>query len=316
MNLFNYLKVFGAFTNAQQLIVLPVEPSDRQERKMLEEANLLMEAGWARRQDFMEKRNAEAEKDDDKFDIAAERAAFFPVPADGKIGIRLQYLQDFMVKKIAALQNNVSIHNPKEVAELTSVFKDYGVELFPSFKGLVFDYLNWTARDKQKPKLLVHCKDANGEEVVIRFEAAGELCQKFLAATLELPFAPGVIFDMSFEAVDPAIERNKKAGKKVADPGKYVNHNIVVTVDGLSHTGHPPKGTRFMQKPTMEMMERMFRQAQEATSDKGKPQGQGQRAPAPRPAPAPAPAPAPQAAAPVPAAEPKAEPEHVFNDDI
>lgn len=321
MKLFNYSKVFGAFTNAQQVILLPEEPTDRQERKMLEEAKILVDTSWSRRLAFLEKRNMEAEEPDMKFDAEAERVAFYPVIADGKIGMPLQFLQDFMVKKIAAMQNNVSIHNTKEVGELKEVFRDYGVQLFPSFKGLVFDYLNWTARDRQKPKLLVHCKDADGEEVVIRFEAAGELCQKFLNAALELPFAPGVIFDMSFEAVDPAIARNKAAGKKVADPGKYVNHNIVVTVDGLTHTGHPPKGTRFNQKPTMEMMERLFRQAQEATSDsKGKSQGQrpaAQHQNAPRPAAAPAPAPTPAAApAPAPAAAPAQPAAMAFNDDI
>jgi hypothetical protein len=324
MKLFNYSKVFGAFTNAQQVIMLSVEPSDRQERKMLEEANKLIDASWARRYAFLEKRNAESDDPSTVVDLVAEREAFYPKVLGEKVGIPLQFLQDFMVKKIAAMQNNVSIHNVKEVAELREVFMDYGVELYPAFNGLTYDYLNWTARDLQKPKLLVHCKDAEGEDVVIRFEAAGELCQKFLNAVLELSFVPGTIFDMSFEAIDPAIERNKKAGKKVADPGKYVNHNIVVTVDGLSHTGHPPKGTRFVQKPTMEHMERLFRQAQEASSDKAKPQGQTQRpaAPASRPTPAPAARPAPPAPAPAPAKAPapavaavsSALP--VFNDDI
>ncbi len=311
MKLFNYLKVFGAFTNAQQLIPLSTDPSDRQERKMLQEANELLDKGWVRRKAWLEKRAAESDDPDLEFDADAEKVAFYPVVDGDKVAMPLQYLQDFMVKKMAAMQNNVSIHNTKEVRELTEVFRDYGVQLTPAFKGLVFDYINWTARDAQKPKLLVHAKDAEGEDIVIRFEAAGELCQKFLHAMLELSFQSGTVFDLKVEAVDPAVEKNRKAGKKVADLGLYVNHNLVVTVGSLSHTGHPPKGQRFIQKPSMEMMERLFRQAQDASSEKqGQNQGQrsaprpaAARAPAPAPTPA-APAPAPVAAAPAPAATP------------
>lgn len=311
MKLFNYSKVFGAFTNAQQLISLPVESSDRQERKMMAEAAEAIDRSWARRLEFLTKRDAESSTDEHKFDVEVERKAFYPVTDGSTVGIPLQFLQDFMVKKMAAMQNNVSIHNVKEVGELKEIFEQYGVQLFPTFKGLVFEYLNWTARDRQKPKLLVHCKDSENDDVVIRFEAAGELCQKFLLATLELGFKPGTIFDLSFEAVDPAIERNRKANKKVADPGKYVNHNIVVTVAGKTHTGHPPRGTRFEQKPTMELMERMFQQARDASSD-GQGQSQGQRS-APRPTPAPAPAKAPT---PVPAAAPAAQGDTEVYDDI
>lgn len=262
MKLFNYAKVFGAFVNAQQVIGLPVEPKDRQEKKMLEEAQRLIDAGWSRRLVWLEKREAEA---DEAFDYEAEKAAFYPKVVGDRIHVPLQYLQDFMVKKMAAMQNNVSIHNTKEVAELKEVFEDYGVELTSSFKGLVFDYINWTAKAAQKPKLLVHAQDADGEAVVIRFEAAGELCQKFLNALLELKLHPGQVFDLSVEAVDPAIEKNKKAGRKVADLGVYVNHNMVLTRAGVSHTGHPPKGTRFVQKPTMEYLENLFRQTQAVT---------------------------------------------------
>ncbi|KVP16944.1 hypothetical protein [Burkholderia ubonensis] len=262
MKLFNYLKVFGAFTNAQQLIGLPVEPKDRQEKKMLEEANRLLDAGWTRRVAWLEKRELDG---GEAADMDAEKAAFYPKVEDGTVFMPLQYVQDFMVRKMAAIQNNVSIHNTKEVADLKEVFGDYNVELVSSFKGLVFDFVNWTAKPGQKPKLLVHAKDADGEEVVIRFEAAGELCQKFMMALLELKLQPGQVFDLSVEAVDPAIEKNRKAGKKVADTGLYVNHNMVLTVGGKTHTGHPPKGTRFVQKPTIEYMEALFRQAQDAT---------------------------------------------------
>lgn len=262
MKLFNYLKVFGAFTNAQQLIAIPAEPKDRQEKKMLEEANRLVDAGWSRRVSFLEKRELEA---DEAFDLEAEKAAFYPKVEDGTVYMPLQYVQDFMVRKMAAIQNNVSIHNTKEVGELKEVFGDYSVELTSTFKGLVFDFINWTAKPGQKPKLLVHAKDADGDDVVIRFEAAGELCQKFMNALMELKLQPGQAFDLSVEAVDPAIEKNKKAGRKVADTGLYVNHNMVLTVGAATHTGHPPKGTRFVQKPTMEYMEALFRRAQAAT---------------------------------------------------
>ncbi len=267
MKLFNYLKVFGAFANAQQLIELQVETKDRQEKKMLEEANRLVDAGWSRRLAWLEKREAEA---DEAFDLEAEKAAFFPKVVDGTVFVPLQYVQDYMVRKMAAIQNNVSIHNTKEVGELKEVFSDYSVALTSSLKGLVFDYINWTAKPGQKPKLLVHAKDADGDDVVVRFEAAGELCQKFMNALLELRLQPGQAFDLTVEAVDPAIEKNKKAGRKVADTGLYVNHNMVLTAGAATHTGHPPKGTRFVQKPTMEYMEALFRRAQAATQPEQK----------------------------------------------
>ena len=262
MKLFNYAKVFGAFINAMQLIPLPVEPKDRQEKKMLEEANRLIDAGWLRRKAWLEKRDAEGEE---RVDFDAEKAAFYPKVEDGTVYMPLQYVQEFMVRKMAAIQNNVSIHNTKEVADLKEVFDEYKVELFPSFKGLVFDFINWSAKQGQKPKLIVHAKDADGEDIVLRFEAAGELCQKFMMALLELQLQQGQVFDLSVSAVDPAIEKNRKAGKKVADTGLYVNHNMVLNIGSKSHTGHPPRGTRFVQKPTIEYMETLFKQAQMAT---------------------------------------------------
>ena len=101
-----------------------------------------------------------------------------------------------------------------------------------------------------------------GEEpVVIRFEAASELCQKFLNAAITLPLKKGDVLGIAVEAVDPGVARNKAAGRKVADEGKYVNHNITITVGANTHTGHPPKGTRFVQKPTIEQLETLFQQA-------------------------------------------------------
>lgn len=264
MKLFNYLKLFGAFADAYQLILLEQEPTDRSEKKMLEEANKLMAAGWARREAFLQRRIGEGEE----VDLEAERTAFFPAIVDGKLAIRLQYLQEYMARKMAALQNNTSIHNKDDVKELKEIFDQYKVGLTSSFTGLEFDHINWSAKESQKPKLLVHAKDAAGEEVCIRFEAAGELCQKFLNAMLYLDIKPGAKFDLSVEAVDPAIERNKKAGKVVADLGKYVNHNMRLKVGNGTHTGHPPKGQKFLQKPTIEYMETLFKQAELATQQR------------------------------------------------
>jgi hypothetical protein len=266
MKLFNYLKLFGAFADAYQLIMLDQEPTDRQEKKMLEEANKLIAAGWTRREAFLQRRIGEGEE----VDIEAERTAFFPEVIDGKLAIRLQYLQEYMARKMAALQNNTSIHNKDDVKELKEIFDQYGVALTSSFTGLVFDHINWSAKEGQKPKLLVHAKDAAGVEVCIRFEAAGELCQKFMNALLYLDIKPGTLFDLSVEAVDPAIERNRKAGKKVAEPGLYVNHNLLLKAGSATHTGHPPKGQKFLQKPTMEYMETLFKQAQMATEERQK----------------------------------------------
>lgn len=263
MKLFNYAKSLGVLLDAHQPITLSKAPSDRQERKMLEEAHLLINKGWERRLAWLTSRRDEKEEE---FDEAAERTAFFPVEQDGNILMPFQYVMDYMVRKMAALQNNVSIHNTKEVGELREVFNDYGVQLHPALSNIEFSHINWSARERQKPKLMVHGKDADGD-VCIRLEAAGELCQKFMHAAIALNLQPGQHMNLAFEAVDPAIERNKKAGKKVAETGKYVNHNIVVTVleTGVVHTGKPPQGTPYVQKYTIEQLEALFRKAQAAT---------------------------------------------------
>lgn len=264
MKLFNYLKLFGVFTNAYQLIPISPEPTDRQEKKMLEEARKDIDASWSRREAALLRKEGEA---GEKLDLEAEKAAFYPATVDGKLMIPLQYLQDYMIRKMAAIQNNTSIHNPTECAELRQIFADYGVITFPALTGLVFDRVGWSAKELQKPKILVHAK-AGEDEVCIRFEAAGELGLKFLHALLALGLRPGMTFDLAVEAVDPAIAKNVRAGKKVADTGLYVNHNLRLTVDGKVHTGHPPQGQKFCQKPTIEQMETLFRQAQLATESK------------------------------------------------
>lgn len=262
MQLFNYQKMFGAFLDGYQLISIPAEPTDRQEKKMLADALTLIDESWTRRKAFLQKRAAEA---GEEIDLTAEETEFRPKLENGHYQIRLQFLADFMIRKIAAVQNNTSIHNKKECDELKEVFDDYGVKLVPEFKGLAFDFINWTAKPGQKPKLLVHAKSATGEEVVIRFEAAGELCQKFLNSAMEVKIKPGTLFDLAVEAVDPAIERNKKLGKNIVDVGRFVNHNLTLTVGDKQLTGHPPKGTKFIQKPTLEYMEDLFRKTQAVT---------------------------------------------------
>jgi hypothetical protein len=263
MKLFNYQKLFGAFTDAYQPILLDQEPTDKNERKMLDKAKTLIDAGWTRRMMALEKQE---QKNGEPVNFDAEREAFYPKVVDGKLAVPLQYLQEYMFQKIAALQNNTSIHNTQEVGELKEVYDEYGIVLTPQFKGLVFDFINWSAKDRQKPKLLVHAKDAAGEEVCIRFEAAGELCQKFMNALLYLPVKQGTVFDLKVEAVDPAIARNAAGGK--VEVGKYVNHNLVLTACGKTHSGHPPKGTKFLQKPTIEYMETLFKQAQMETEQR------------------------------------------------
>lgn len=256
MKLLNYVKPLGAFTNAGQLIALDPNPSDRQVRKMLEEAQQLVAARIARHIEYV---RGKAAKEGTTVDEDAERDSLTPKVVDGKILMPLQYLQDYMTRKIAAVQNNVSIHDKQDVAELREVFSEYGVELIPTMRGLVFEGLGWSARPGQKPKLMVMTKAADGEAVVIRFEAAGELCQKFMNAALALDFKPGTVFDLAVEAVDPAIERNKRQGKEVVKPGVYVNHNLKLSVGAERfHTGHPEKGTKFMQKPTLEQMESLY----------------------------------------------------------
>lgn len=263
MKLLNYVKPMGRFTNANQLIAISLDTKDRQEKKMLEEAQELVAKRIERAVAYSIEKAAKAGED---FDEAAERAALTPLVEDGQVFMPLQYLQEYMTRKMAAIQNNVSIHNTKDVGELVSVFNDFGVELISELKGLIFDHIGWSARPGQKPKLMVHAKEADDTPVVIRFEAASELCQKFLNSAITFKLKPGTVFDLAVEAVDPAIEKNKRAGKKVSDLGVYVNHNLSLTVAGEVQTGHPPKGTRFLQKPTLEQLEILFRQARNETS--------------------------------------------------
>jgi len=260
MNVYNYLRVLGAFTNANQIIEISAQPSDRQERKMLEEARKLASLAWTRRE---ERLMAHQERTGEDIDLEAERLAYLPVEEHGKVKVRLQFLQDFMVRKMAAVQTSASIHSTTQVNDLKEVFGEYGVKTRTSFGGLVLDGIRWAAGTGQKPKVLVHVHKGE-RHACIRFEAANELSQKFLIAVQTLGLVQGSVFDLKVSAEDPAIKRNQEAGKKVIETGKYVNHNLVLSSDGTSHDGRPPKGQRFMQKPTLEQMERLFQQTQSA----------------------------------------------------
>lgn len=259
MQLFNYLRVVGAFTDANQLISIPTEPKGRQERRMLDNANELISRSWSRR---LTRLNQIAKANGEEIDEKAEEEAFKPKVLDDQILMPLQYIQDYLVRRIAGVQTNASIHSTDQVEDLMEVFSEYEVKLYNSFENLTYQRIAWTASGRQKPKVLLHA--TQGEEanpLCIRFEAAAELAQKYLMAAQALSMTKGRLFSLEVKAEDPAEQRNKRAGKKVIEEGKYVNHNLLLTVEGNSHTGHPPKGERFNQKPTMEFMESLFHRA-------------------------------------------------------
>jgi len=260
MNIYNYLRVLGAFTNSHQPISLPAEPTDRQERKMLDEAQKQVSLAWSRREQSL---LAYQEKSGRDIDFEAEKKAFLPEYQDGKVLIRLQFLQDYMLRRIAGVQTSASIHSKDQVKELKDVFNEYGVKLRTSFSGVVLDDIRWADRAGQKPKVLIHISKGD-RRACIRLEAVAELAQKFLNAVADLGLVQGSVFDLRVAAEDPAVERNKRAGKKVMEPGRYVNHNLWLTSDGHMHDGRPPKGVRFLQKPTLEQMERLFHQVVQA----------------------------------------------------
>ena len=264
MKLYNYLRVSGSLTQAYQPIRVPVDPKDRQVKKMLETAQTLIDNAWARRKDRL-LRQAEVTENGEPFDLEAARTAFYPVQDGEDLLIPLQYLQDYLVRRIAAVQINASIHDKDQVSELQEVFQEYGVEQVNALEGLTFKRIAWSALNGQKPKLMVHATQSDGEDVCIRFEAAVELCQKFMYAMQALQIKEGTVFSLKVWAEDPAIARNKKAGKKVADEGRFVNHNVSVTVDGKTHYGRPPEGVKFVQKPTLESMESLFAETQKMT---------------------------------------------------
>ncbi len=259
MKLFNYLRMLGAFTDGYQRIALPKEPSERAVRRMLTEGQQLSESAIARRREYVAARAAKSGNPVDEAQLAQMLDALSCKDAgNGTVLIPLQFVQDNLVRRLAAVQNNASIHSEEDVKEVLSVFAEYGVQTVQSFRGLTLSGLSWSEKPGQKPKVLVHAADADGEITVIRFEAAIELASKFLLACQALGLREGDLFDMKVEAVDPAIERNKRAGKQVAKLGVYVNHNMLVRSSGILHDGRPPKGERFVQKPTMEQVKVLF----------------------------------------------------------
>lgn len=259
MKLFNYLRMLGVFTDGYQRITLPKESSDRAMRRMLAEGQSLSESAIARRREYVA---ARAEKSGTEVDAVQLEQMLDALACkdmgNGTISLPLQFVQDNMVRRLAAVQNNASIHSTEDVKEVKSVFAEYGVQTVQSFRGLTLSGLSWSEKPGQKPKVLVHATDANGEQTVIRFEAAIELASKFLQACQALDLREGGSFDLKVEAVDPAIERNKRVGKQVAKLGVYVNHNMLVRSRGILHDGRPPKGERFVQKPTMEQVKVLF----------------------------------------------------------
>jgi hypothetical protein len=258
MKLFNYLRLLGVFTDGYQRILVDAEPADRTVRRVLEEAKTASELAIRRRS----ARLAEiAQKEGTPADAASIEAqcadiAILEGPA-GKLSVPLQFLQDGLVRRLAGVQNNACIHDDKDVAEVHSVFKEFGIQTVTTLTGLTFGRMTWSELPGQKPKLMLHAQ-AGDEPVVIRLEAASELAPKFLLASQAVGLRAGDLFDLKVEAVDPAAARNQKAGREVMKPRVYVNHNLRLRSHGLVHDGHPPKGERFQQKRTMEQMERLF----------------------------------------------------------
>lgn len=259
MQLFNYLRVLGAMTDSLQLIEVDANPRDRQEKRMISNAISLMEAGWGRREVRLKERAAKFP--DAEIDWDAERARMSPQEVEGgKLLIPLQYLENWLVRRIAAVQANASIHSIDEVTELKEVFSEFGVKTYNSVNDFTFSRISWAASGAQKPKVLLWGETPEGP-ACIRFEAAGELAQKALLAIQGLGIKTGDVINVHVDAEDPSARRNKAAGKEILKPGIYVDHNLRVTRkdSGAIHFGRPPKGERFVQKPTMDHMEHLFK---------------------------------------------------------
>lgn len=258
MHVYNYIRTLGAFINSAQVIDLPAAPVDRGEKKMLAEAQRMWESAWDRKQARLREQMAKGED----VDMVAENEQSVPRVRDGRIQVPLQFLQDYLIRRIAAVPAQASIHTRQAVADLKEVFAEYGVHTRSIFEALTFEGFGWQEREGQKPKLLVFAREtlSDGEvvPVCVRFEATMELAQKFLYAAQELALQPGQAFGMRFSAVDPAIERNRKAGKEVAPVGKYVNHEITVQKANAEHHGKPPAGVRFQQKMSEQEMRNLY----------------------------------------------------------
>lgn len=158
MKLYNYLATIGAFTNGFQDVKIKKDTSDRQEKKMIAEAYQLMEASWNRRIARFQKM-MEAGED---VDLAAEKLKFFPKEVNGEIIFPLQFVQDFIVRKIAGIQNHMSIHNKKELAELREVFAEYAIKPVRVFKDLTLERISWAGKKSTKTKTYGFCQRWRG----------------------------------------------------------------------------------------------------------------------------------------------------------
>lgn len=285
MQQFNYVKALGSFLNAMQPITIATEPSDRDGKKMLAAFN----DGFAKVLNRGLTRFKSANQGASEADIEAEKKRLtddvIKPAGEGKISVPLQYLQDYLIRKMASVQNNVSMHDTDSVAELREVLGEYQIVEHRQFKDMTFSNVFWTAKEGQKPKVLLFCDSADRENMCIRFEAAGELAQKILHAVQSLNLQTGSKFSLDFSTEDPAVRRNgerdklrnlKKSGviseadeKRLGGMGNnekegvFVNHNMLVTAEVggqvVTHTGKPPKGTPFVQKMTVEAMEALYK---------------------------------------------------------
>lgn len=257
--IFNYEKVLGCMVNGSSELALS-EDGDREEGNLLDEGQEQMEKAWSRRKAYLESREGAGEE----VDYEAEKAAFFRKTEDGKTIVEAQYVIDLMRtdRKMAKLQQTSSIFDVEGAKRLADLYKKYGIETIKDFKNLTLTGVNWSKKGAQKEKILVHAKREDGSAIVIRFEASFNLGFKMLHAILGTELRIGQTFDLSVEAVDGAIAKNKRAGKEVEKPGRFVNHNLVLKANNKTHNGYPPKGVAFVQKPTIELMETLFRQTQ------------------------------------------------------
>ncbi|GBG14554.1 peptidyl-prolyl cis-trans isomerase [Novimethylophilus kurashikiensis] len=259
--IYNYEKVLGCMVNGSSELALS-EDGDREERDLLDEGLDVMSKAWPRRKAFMESRIEAGEE----IDLDAEEADFFRKNADGKTIVEAQYVIDMIRtdRKMAKLAQTSSIFDVEGAKKLSELYAKYGIETVKDFKGLTLTGIAWSKKGAQKEKILLHATRPDGSPVCIRFEASFNLGFKLLHAVLGTDLRVGQTFDLTVEAVDGAIAKNKRAGKEVEKLGRFVNHNLELKANGKTQNGYPPKGVAFVQKPTIELMETLLQQVQMA----------------------------------------------------
>ena len=190
----------------------------------------------------------------------------------------------------AGVQTQTSIYDTAVMEKFRKLLTKYGMVEHREFENLTFEGINWSAKGRQLPKVLLFATDSTGELCNIRFEAANELAQKILRAISEARIQPGQVFSIKFEAQNPVtvhqaaidkLEALQAAGvisdeqssrleymKKHPKKEGTVDHVLTLTtlVDGkrFESLGRPPKGEKFQQKMTMEDMEAMFKRINRA----------------------------------------------------